>query len=116
MPIYYAKQGADIIESETYHSALELGAHAMRAIGHHPFFVEQQKSAYKNVEEQKSDLLYQAWVDDAENERFDNNYIKLFMQLEEHIALAMGKDKRGIHDLSEREWTPPPKDYDDELK
>ena len=69
--------GADIIESETYHSALELGAHAMRAIGHHPFFVEQQKSAYKNVEEQKSDLLYQAWVDDAENERFDNNYIKL---------------------------------------
>lgn len=105
--------GADIIESETYHSALELGAHAMRAIGHHPFFVEQQKSAYKNVEEQKSGLLYRAWLDDTNDKRYDNNYIKLFMQLEEHIKEAMGKDKRGIHDLSEREWTPPPKGYDD---
>lgn len=23
----------------------------------------------------------------------------------------MGKDKRGIHSLAEREWTPPPKGY-----
>ena len=108
--------GADVIESETYHSALELGVHAMKALGHHPFFVEQQKSAYKNVEEQKSDLLYQAWIDDSEGERFDNNYIKLFVQMEEHIADAMGKDKRGIHSLSEREWTPPPKGYVDEME
>ena len=108
--------GADIIESETYHSALELGVYAMQALGHHPFFVEQQKAAYKNVEEQKSDLLYQAWIDDSEGERFDNNYIKLFMQLEEHITDAMGKDKRGIHSLCEREWTPPPKGYVDDLE
>jgi monovalent cation:proton antiporter-2 (CPA2) family protein len=107
--------GADVIELETYHSALELGAHTMRALGHHPYFVEQQKLAYKNVEEQKSDLLYQAWADDSAGERIDNNYIKLFMQLEEHIADAMGKDKRGIHSLSEREWTPPPKGYVDEF-
>jgi hypothetical protein len=114
---YLLKQaGADIIESETYHSALELGVHTMKTLGHHPFFVEQQKAAYKNIEDQKSDLLYQAWVDDSEDERFDNNYIKLFMQLEEHIADAMGKDKRGIHSLSEREWTPPPKGYLDELE
>ncbi len=108
--------GADAIESETYHSALELGVHAMRALGHHPFFVEQQKAAYKNVEEQQSDLLYQAWIDDSEGERFDNNYIKLFLQMEEHLADAMGKDKRGVHSLSEREWTPPPKDYVDKIK
>ena len=108
--------GADIIESETYHSALELGVHTMRALGHHPFFVEQQKAAYKNIEEQKSDLLYQAWEEDSEGERIDNNYIKLFMQLEEHISDAMGKDKRGIHSLSEREWTPPPKGYVDEME
>ena len=108
--------GANIIESETYHSALELGVHAMKALGDHPFFVEQQKAAYKNVEEQKSDLLYQAWLDDSQGERFDNNYLKLFMQLEEHIADAMGKDKRGIHSLSEREWTPPPKGYIDDME
>ena len=108
--------GADIIESETYHSALELGASTMKALGHHPFFVEQQKAAYKNVEEQKSDILYHAWADDSEGERFDNNYIKLFMQLEGHIADAMGKDKRGIHSFCEREWTPPPKGYIDDLE
>ena len=106
--------GADFIESETYHSALELGVETMKALGHHPFFAEQQKSAYKKIEEQKSDILYQAWVDGSENERIDNNYIKLFMQLEEHIADAMGKDKRGIHSLAEREWTPPPKGYVDD--
>ncbi|MDN3686013.1 NAD-binding protein [Vibrio sinaloensis] len=47
---YLLKQaGADIVESETYHSALELGAHAMRGLGHHPFFVEQQKKRHTNV-------------------------------------------------------------------
>lgn len=107
--------GADIIESETYHSALELGVQTMKVLGHHPFFVEQQKTAYKNIEDQQSDLLYEAWADDSEGERFDNNYRKLFIQLEEHIADVMGKDKRGIHSLAEREWTPPPKGYVDDL-
>jgi CPA2 family monovalent cation:H+ antiporter-2 len=107
--------GADIIESETYHSSLELGGHAMKALGQHPFFVEQQKTAYKNVEDKKSDLLYHAWADDSEGERFDNNYRQLFIHLEEHVAQAMGQDKRGIHALSEREWTPPPKGYADNL-
>ncbi|WED23578.1 monovalent cation:proton antiporter-2 (CPA2) family protein [Vibrio sp. JC009] len=103
--------GADIIESETYHSALELGTHAMKTMGHHPFMIEQQRNAYKNVEDKKSDLLYEAWADDSEGERFDNHYRKLFMKLEEHLAEAMGTDKRGVHSLSEREWTPPPKGY-----
>ncbi len=53
--------GADIIESETYHSALEIGGHAMKTLGLHPFFVEQQKTTYKRVEERKSDKLYAAW-------------------------------------------------------
>jgi len=108
--------GAEIIESETYHSALELGVQTMKALGVHPFFAEQQKVAYKNIEDQKSDLLYEAWVDDSEGERFDSKFRKLFLQLEEHIAEAMGKDKRGIHSLAEREWTPPPKGYIDDLE
>ena len=103
--------GADMIESETYHSALEMGVHTMRSLGAHPFLAEQQRMTFKRVEDDKSDLLYETWIDESEGERVDNNYRKLFIQLEEHIAEAMGKDKRGIHSLSEREWTPPPKGY-----
>ena len=33
----------------------------------------------------------------------------------ENIAEVMGMDKRGIHSLAEREWTPPPKGYVDDL-
>lgn len=108
--------GADIIELETYHSALELGAHAMRSLNYHPFTVEQQKAAYKRVEDKKSDLLYHAWEDDSEGERFDNNYRKLFMHLEQQIKLAIQGDRMDRHEAGERGWTPPPKGYADELE
>ena len=108
--------GADIVESETYHSALELGAHAMRGLGHHPFFVEQQKAAYQRVENRKSDRLYQAWEDDSEGERFDNNYRKLFMHLEEQIKVEMSRDRSDKHAADERGWTPPPKGYADDFQ
>lgn len=108
--------GADIVESETYHSALELGAHAMRGLGHHPFFVEQQKAAYQRVENRKSDRLYQAWEDDSEGERFDNNYRKLFMHLEEQIKVEMNRDRSDKQATDERGWTPPPKGYADDLQ
>jgi len=105
--------GADIIESETYHSALEIGGHAMKTLGLHPFFVEQQKTTYKRVEERKSDRLYAAWEDDSEDERFDNNYRDLFVRLEEVMAEEMKKDRSDKHSRSERGWTPPPKGYAD---
>ncbi|EGR7954538.1 monovalent cation:proton antiporter-2 (CPA2) family protein [Vibrio vulnificus] len=107
--------GADVIESETYHSALEVGGQTMKLLGVHPFFVEQQKMRYKRVENRKSDSLYSAWLDDSEGERFDNNYRKLFMQLEEKMMLEMQKDRHTNLSRSERGWTPPPKDYADDL-
>jgi CPA2 family monovalent cation:H+ antiporter-2 len=103
--------GADIIESETYHSALEIGGHAMKTLGLHPFFVEQQKATYKRVEDRKSDKLYAAWASDSEDERFDNNYRDLFVRLEEVMAEEMKKDRSDKHARSERGWTPPPKGY-----
>lgn len=106
----------DVIESETYHSALELGAQALRVMGLHPFFAEQQKVAFKNIEDEQSGLLYEAWADDESGERFDNKFRQLFMRLEEKIAEAMGLERRGKHSLAEREWTPPPKDYLDDFK
>ncbi len=107
--------GADIIESETYHSALEIGGHAMKAIGIHPFFTEQQKSTYRRVEDRKSNMLYEAWVDDSEGERYDNNFRQLFIHLEEKMAEEMQKDRHDKLSRSERGWTPPPKGYADDF-
>lgn len=105
--------GADYIESETYHSALETGAEALRSLGYHPFFVEQQKAVYKRAEVQQSDKLYQAWADKSEGDRFDNNYRKLFIELEDNIKQAMARESQYKRSGSERGWTPPPKNYAD---
>ncbi|CAK1748645.1 K(+) : H(+) antiporter KefC [Vibrio crassostreae] len=105
--------GADFVESETYHSALEMGAEALRSLGHHPFFVEQQKSTYKRVESRKSEKLYQAWSEAEENPRYDNNYRQIFIHLEDAMKEDMKKDRSDKHSRSERGWTPPPKGYAD---
>ncbi|WKY60429.1 monovalent cation:proton antiporter-2 (CPA2) family protein [Vibrio sp. SNU_ST1] len=105
--------GADFVESETYHSALEMGAEALRSLGHHPFFVEQQKSTYQRVESRKSEKLFQAWSEAEENPRYDNNYRQIFIHLEEAMKEDMKKDRSDKHSHSERGWTPPPKGYAD---
>ena len=108
--------GADYIESETYHSALEMGAEALRSLGHHPFFVEQQKSTYMRVENRKSETLYQAWAAAEDNPRYDNNYRQIFIHLEEAMKEDMKKDRSDKHTRSERGWTPPPKGYADDFE
>ncbi|MCG9787104.1 monovalent cation:proton antiporter-2 (CPA2) family protein [Vibrio mediterranei] len=108
--------GADYIESETYHSALELGAKTMKCLGFHPFFIEQQKSIYKTIEDKQSDRLYKAWADGADGEeRHDNNYRDLFIELEGFIKDAMQVDRNDKHSR-ERGWTPPPKGYADKFE
>lgn len=78
--------GVDMAVSETYHSALEVGASAMKTLGFHPYLVEQQKNVYKKVEASHSDGLYQAWLGEAQGkERVDNNYHKLFIELEQRL-------------------------------
>lgn len=84
--------GADYIVSETYHSALELGAEALRALGCNPIQVARQKAAYNRIEAKQSDTLYKAWKDDASGERVDNNYLKLFAQLESLIQQALNEE------------------------
>lgn len=112
---YQLKQaGADYIESETYHSALELGAQTLKCLGRHPFFVEQQKTVFKNIEARQSEALYQAWCSGSEEQRFDNNYRKLFIELEQLIEEAMKRDRNDKHSR-ERGWTPPPKGYADKF-
>ena len=87
----------------------------MKALGIHPFFVEQQKATYKRVEARKSEILYKAWEDDSEGERYDNNFRQLFIQLEEKMAEEMQKDRHDKLSRSERGWTPPPKGYADDF-
>ena len=106
--------GADFVVSETYHSALEMGAEALRSLNIHPFQVERQKMAYKTIESQQNDVLYRAWVDDASGERVDNNYLKLFIELESLIENALKVDLHDRHSKM-RGWTPPPKGYADTL-
>ena len=106
--------GADFVVSETYHSALEMGAEALRSLNIHPFHVERQKMAYKNIESQQNDVLYHAWIDDASGERVDNNYLKLFSELESLIEDALKTDLHDRHSKM-RGWTPPPKGYAEKL-
>ncbi len=106
--------GADFVVSETYHSALEMGAEALRSLNIHPFQVERQKMAYKNIESQQNDVLYHAWIDDASGERVDNNYLKLFSELESLIEDALKTDLHDRHSKM-RGWTPPPKGYAEKL-
>lgn len=87
--------GADIIESETYHSAVEIGAAALRVLGCSPEFVENRQHTYKSVDAELSDALYAAWKSEAgEQERFDNNYYKLFIDFEERLKkeMAFGRE------------------------
>ncbi|MCV2884855.1 monovalent cation:proton antiporter-2 (CPA2) family protein [Aestuariibacter sp. AA17] len=108
--------GADYIVAETYHSALELGAKALEMLNIHPFDVEQKRHAFCQIEKEATEELYETWKHGSEGQRFDQNYRKLFIELEGKIKKAMLEDRLDQHNSSERGWTPPPKGYDEDLK
>ncbi|GGA75440.1 potassium transporter [Neiella marina] len=108
--------GASYIVAETFHSALELGAEAMRQLDFHPFEVEQKKAAFNRIEAESNDHLYQQWLKGSEGERFDHDYRKLFIQLQSGIQQAMKNDRADGHTKHERGWTPPPKGYTDDFE
>ncbi|WP_163132225.1 monovalent cation:proton antiporter-2 (CPA2) family protein [Agarivorans sp. Alg241-V36] len=108
--------GADHIITEAYYSALEMGGRALNELGFHPFKSEQLKSAFDQLEKDNKEKLYQAWLAGHEDNRFSNDYRDLFLQLEELLGKAMSKDRSDGHSLTERGWTPPPKNYQDDFK
>jgi CPA2 family monovalent cation:H+ antiporter-2/glutathione-regulated potassium-efflux system ancillary protein KefC len=101
--------GADYVVMETYHSALELGTRALRAMGIHPFKAEQLKGAFTDAEERGRDQLYRAWLKRPEGERMGDDYLQLFMELDAVLRDVMQRDRDDGHTRSERGWTPPPK-------
>ena len=105
--------GADFIISETYHSALTLGTQALKDLGVHPFRAEQLRQTFNETEAKSKDVLYQAWKDNTEDNKYNATYRDLFMQLEEALSKEMKADRHDKHASSERGWTPPPKNYID---
>ncbi len=94
--------GADFVVKETFHSALEIGAEAMRIVGAHPFFVEQQLVRFKLIEKESTEYLYNLWREDSES--YDLQYRHLFIQLEKRIHDAMDQDRRDKLKMKEPKW------------
>ena len=107
--------GADVVVSETYHSALHLAGEALKGVGVHPFRARQVRYAFLETEESVNEKLYNSWLHEEESRAFTQHYRDIYMQLEELLAEAMRADHTGPQSRAERGWTPPPKGYTDDI-
>jgi len=108
--------GADVVISETYHSALELATEALIHLEVHPFKALQMKHVFKETELSVNDELYRSWLEEEQSHSFTQHYRKLFLELETLLAKAMNKNNVDQNTKSERGWTPPPKNYTDRFE
>ncbi|HET8801303.1 MAG TPA: monovalent cation:proton antiporter-2 (CPA2) family protein [Marinobacter sp.] len=100
--------GADDVVSETYHSALELGGHALTAMGVHPLRAKQMTWAFVENEAAHEDELFEAWKEIEEGISFSPRYGELFMKLESALSTAMQQDWEAQKPSREIPvWTPP---------
>lgn len=99
--------GADDVVSETYHSALELGGHALTAVGVHPMRAKQMTWAFVQNEEAHEDELFDAWKEIEGGISFSPRYGELFMKLEESLNSAMQQDWPEPQREDVPIWTPP---------
>lgn len=99
--------GADDVVSETYHSALELGGHALTAFGVHPLRARQMTWAFINNEKAHEDDLFAAWKDIEEGIRFSPRYSELFMKLEDTLGHVMQQDWQPPSKEDVPLWSPP---------
>ncbi|GIU09526.1 MULTISPECIES: monovalent cation:proton antiporter-2 (CPA2) family protein [unclassified Shewanella] len=102
--------GADFMVSETFHSALNLGKHALIRLGVHPFKAEQQRATFYETETTHKDTLYEAWKQFTEDDKYLVHYRDMFIQLEETLSEAMKDERYRSFSKIERSWTPPPKE------
>ncbi|WP_137226917.1 monovalent cation:proton antiporter-2 (CPA2) family protein [Shewanella sp. MEBiC00475] len=84
--------GADIVEFETYHSALEVGAGSLQLLGYSDASVARRKATYQRIEKEASKRLYENWLSESGGKSFSNDFIKLFLQYEERLKQAMDED------------------------
>lgn len=102
--------GADDVVSETYHSALELGGHALTALGVHPLRAKQMTWAFVESEAAHEAELYEAWKEIEGGINFSPRYSELFMKLEESLSTAMNQDWEPPSLEVAPVWTPPEAD------
>ncbi|WP_192022576.1 monovalent cation:proton antiporter-2 (CPA2) family protein [Shewanella sp. WPAGA9] len=84
--------GADYVESETFRSALKVGAESMKAMGFSSELVERQKQTYMRVEKEASEVLYNEWAGRTDGEKFGGDFINLFIEYEERLKEAIEAD------------------------
>ncbi|WP_404341953.1 monovalent cation:proton antiporter-2 (CPA2) family protein [Vreelandella venusta] len=106
--------GADDVISETYHSALELGGHALTAMGVHPMRAKQMTWAFVQNEDAHADELFEAWKEIDEGISFSPRYGELFMKLEEALNTAMHQDWHEPHREDVPIWTAPAQESNDQ--
>ncbi|GEN27449.1 potassium transporter [Halovibrio variabilis] len=99
--------GADDVVSETYHSALELGGHALTAMGVHPMRAKQMTWAFVHNEDAHEDELFESWKEIEGGMAFSPRYGELFMKLEESLNSAMQQDWPEPQREDVPIWTPP---------
>ncbi|MCY4044556.1 MAG: monovalent cation:proton antiporter-2 (CPA2) family protein [Cellvibrionales bacterium] len=107
--------GADIVVPETYFSALQLGGEALKAMDYHPFKVEQIKRNFYKADREGHKQAYASWQEREEGNDFSSSYLQLFMEIEQRIIAAVKQNRIHGHDNSESGWTPPPKQYTDDV-
>lgn len=81
--------GADIVISETYYSALQLGKHALRALGKEASEAEKLARAFDRAESHGRESLYKHWLEKPDGERFGRGFQALFIELEAELAKQM---------------------------
>ena len=99
--------GADDVVSETYHSALELGGHALTAMGVHPMRAKQMTWAFVQNEKAHEDELFNVWKEIEQGISFSPRYGELFMKLESALNSAMQQDWNEPQREDVPVWTPP---------
>lgn len=101
--------GADDVMSETYHSALELGGHALTAVGVHPMRAKQMTWAFVENEQAHEEELFEAWKEIEQGITFSPRYSELFMKLEEALSSTMHRNWEEPRPEDVPVWTPPAK-------
>ncbi len=102
--------GADVAVREVFAASLEVGAATLRALGQHPFAVEQLKRAFRRHDEDTLEQLYELWDEDVELAKNRAMLERVRARTAAELDLS-ADDRTGLHDRSERGWTPPPRGY-----
>ena len=68
-----------------HHSALQTGVEALRRLGVHPYRAERVRRDFIRTESEHSDMLFNSWRNEGEGKGFDDQYRKLFIQMQEKL-------------------------------